>query len=227
MVAKKPARKDISAGSSFYPFENLKSVIEKKGVNLSNKPSQSPKKNTPADDETLFADAMKDVREIKEFRRMTAYKKDVLPVHKKYDSDKEVIRILDSIVSGQHALTLSDTQEYIEWINKDCNPILGADFINKMHNGRFSVQDCLDLHGFVIEEAEAEVERFLGASLKSGYSCIKIIHGRGLRSTNGPVIKNTVVKLLSGQFRRHISAFVTARQCDGGLGALYVMLRKK
>jgi DNA-nicking Smr family endonuclease len=58
-------------------------------------------------------------------------------------------------------------------------------------------------------------------------SCIKIIHGRGLRSVKGARLKHVVVQRLSGHFRRDIIAYVTARQCDGGLGALYVLLRKK
>ena len=36
-----------------------------------------------------------------------------------------------------------------------------------------------------------------------------------------------MVKLLSGRYRKQIIAYVTARQCDGGLGALYVLLVKQ
>jgi DNA-binding SARP family transcriptional activator len=40
-------------------------------------------------------------------------------------------------------------------------------------------------------------------------------------------LKEAVIKRLAGHFRKDIIAYVTARQCDGGLGALYVLLRKK
>ncbi len=72
-----------------------------------------------------------------------------------------------------------------------------------------------------------ELETFIGASFKKGLRCIKIIHGRGLRSTQGARLKEAVVKRLSGHYRKDIIAYVTARQCDGGLGALYVLLRRK
>ena len=56
---------------------------------------------------------------------------------------------------------------------------------------------------------------------------MKIIHGRGLRSVKGPRIKDAVVRRLLGQYRKDVIAFTSARQCDGGLGALYVLLRKR
>ncbi len=86
------------------------------------------------------------------------------------------------------------------------------------------MRDCLDLHGMVVDDAEEAVRIFLKESLRRGYQCVKIIHGRGLRSPRGPVIKEALVRWLSGRHRKHIAAFVTARQCDGGLGALYILL---
>ncbi|MFZ6006914.1 MAG: Smr/MutS family protein, partial [Nitrospirota bacterium] len=124
--------------------------------------------------------------------------------------------------NGKKPIALSDTQEYVEWINPDYS----AEIVRKLHEGRFSVQDFLDLHGFTVEEAEAETERFLKNSLKKGFRCVKIIHGRGLRSPKGPVLKEVIAQWLSSRYRKHVMAFVTARQCDGGLGAIYVMLKK-
>ena len=76
-------------------------------------------------------------------------------------------------------------------------------------------------------EAEAELETFFQESFKKGLRCVKVIHGRGLRSTGGARIKNAVVRRLSGHFRKDIIAYVSARQCDGGLGALYILLKRK
>jgi len=49
---------------------------------------------------------------------------------------------------------------------------------------------------------------------------------QGLRSVRGPVLEDAVIRRLSGRYRRDVIAFVSARQCDGGLGALYVLLQK-
>jgi DNA-nicking Smr family endonuclease len=81
------------------------------------------------------------------------------------------------------------------------------------------------LHGLCVEEAEKEVKYFLTDSLRKGHRCVKIIHGRGLRSPGGPVLKDALITWLSGRYWKNIIAFVTARQCDGGLGALYILLR--
>jgi len=40
------------------------------------------------------------------------------------------------------------------------------------------------------------------------------------------VLKDAVVRRLVGRYRKQVIAFVSARQCDGGLGALYVLLRR-
>jgi DNA-nicking Smr family endonuclease len=76
-----------------------------------------------------------------------------------------------------------------------------------------------------VDEAEQELEKYIKESIRKGYRCIKIIHGRGLRSPKGPILKEAVISWLTGRYRKNVIAFVTARQCDGGLGALYILLR--
>jgi DNA-nicking Smr family endonuclease len=55
-------------------------------------------------------------------------------------------------------------------------------------------------------------------------TCVRIIHGKGLRSRHkGPVIKTKVNTWL--RQRDDILAFCSARPVDGGTGAIYVLLR--
>jgi len=204
----------------FQPFEDLKKIIESKGLSMVRKPPVAKKDAKPADEE-VFSDAMREVREIKEFRRMPVRRSKEISLSRRISPDKETAKALEEIISGKRAMHLPDTPEYVEWINQDCR---GA-VIRKLHEGKFSVQDYLDLHGLCVEEAENAVGHFLKESRIKGHRCIKIIHGRGLGSPKGPVLKNALVKWLSGRHRKNIIAFVTARQCDGGLGALYVLLR--
>jgi len=216
MRVKKPASETIL----FEPFKDLKKIIESKELRISGKPPEA-KKDGPLNDEELFAIAMREVREIKEFRRIPVRRRKAIALRRKMFPDKEVIKALDEIVTGRRAMHLPDTQEYVEWINQDHRGTV----IRKLHEGKFSVQDYLDLHGLCVEEAENAVGHFLKESRIKGHRCIKIIHGRGLRSPKGPVLKDALIKWLSGRHRKNIIAFVTARQCDGGLGALYVLLR--
>ncbi|RPI37655.1 MAG: hypothetical protein EHM54_02615 [Nitrospiraceae bacterium] len=204
----------------FQPFEDLKRIIESKGIKMSFK-TPAAIKEEPANDEELFANAMREVREIKEFRNIPVRPGKAVIGRAKISSDKEAMKILEEIIDGRRAVNLPDTQEYVEWTNQDYR----GDILKKLHEGKFAVQDYLDLHGLCFEEAECAVEQFFKESLMKGHRCIKIIHGRGLRSPKGPVLKEALLKWLSGRYRKHIIAFVTARQCDGGLGALYILLR--
>ena len=206
------------------PFEKLKKKIESRQSAPSPQTVRQKNPDEFTDDE-LFTCAMNGVDEIDAFRRLssarrrrTAIKERISP-----DPEREMLSLLGEITDGKRPMYLPHTQEYVEWTNPDYHESI----IPKLHDGQFSVQDCLDLHGFTIPEAELELDQFVQESLKKGLRCIKVIHGRGLRSLKGPRIKDAVVKRLAGHFRKSTIAFVTARQCDGGLGAIYVLLGKK
>ena len=203
------------------PFEKLKKKIESKQTVF---PPPRPKKKEQFTEEELFSTAMSEVQEIKEFRELsfTQGQKKAAPCRGKSDPDREALAVLCEIAEGRRSISLPDTQEYVEWTN----PEYHGDLIQRLHEGEFSIQDFLDLHGYTVPEAKAKLESFLKYSVAQGLRCVKIIHGRGLRSVKGPQVKGAVIKRLSGHFRKDIIAFVTARQCDGGLGALYVLLMK-
>jgi len=220
------------------PFKDLKKLIKKKrnktmnmtaqvtavsGSVARSRPFTGQIKDISITDEAVFHEAMKEVQEIKAFRdiQVCQRKTSAICKYKNTSSDQETLKALEELVKGRGMINLSDTQEYVEWIDQDYR----EDIIEKLHKGRYSVQDCLDLHGIITEDAEKEVELFFKASIKKGHRCIKIIHGRGRRSAKGPVLKQSLITWLLRRYRKNIIAFVTARQCDGGLGAVYVLLR--
>ncbi len=205
--------------SFHHPFKDLKTLLKKR-----KKKTVSPDRVKPdqLSDEMIFNKAMKEVSVIKEFRELP------MDVQQKASEscarkplDIEAVTALKEIVNGRQPVHLPDTPEYIEWVNKDYRDNIAT----RLHKGHYAIQNCLDLHGLILEDAEIELDHYFRESLKNNLKCIKIIHGRGLRSSKGPVLKDSVVKLLSTRYRKHIVAFVSARQCDGGLGALYVLLR--
>jgi DNA-nicking Smr family endonuclease len=209
---------------SIRPFDKLRKTMEQREAAAAPPPLRQKKKEDFTDEE-LFSREMGGVLVIEEFRSLACASRprnrSAAPVHR--DPEQEALAELSSITDGLLPIHLPNTQEYVEWIH----PEFRDDIIQSLHEGRFSVQAYLDLHGCSVPEAEKEFDDFIIDSLKKGLSCIKIIHGRGLRSAKGARLKTAVVKRLSGHFRRDIIAYVTARQCDGGLGALYVLLRKK
>ncbi|HUK99399.1 MAG TPA: Smr/MutS family protein [Nitrospirota bacterium] len=205
------------------PFEKLRKQMDhaESVIVVQQHPSKQP---VPTDEE-LLSTAMSDVQEIKAFRALslTQRQKKAMSCREKKDPDHAALSVLYEIAEGRRPINLPDTQEYVEWTN----PAYHGDLTQQMHEGHFSIQAFLDLHGYNVAEAETMIEIFLKESFSRGLRCVKIIHGRGLRSAKGPQLKETVVKKLSGRYRKSIMAYVTARQCDGGLGALYILLKKK
>jgi DNA-nicking Smr family endonuclease len=96
--------------------------------------------------------------------------------------------------------------------------------LRKLRRGHWVTQGELDLHGLTSAEAKLELVAFLQHCQKSGLRCVRIIHGKGLRSKNRePVLKNKVAHWLMQ--REEILAFCQARSMDGGSGAMLVLLR--
>lgn len=102
---------------------------------------------------------------------------------------------------------------------------VGRRTMRKLARGNFSVQNVLDLHGMIIPQAKETLHDFIVASARRGHTCVRIIHGKGLGSgEHGPVLKRKVNSWLR-QWSL-VLAFISARQVDGGTGAVYVLLQK-
>ncbi|HSW64051.1 MAG TPA: Smr/MutS family protein [Dissulfurispiraceae bacterium] len=178
-------------------------------------------------DEAVFAQAMQDVREIPEFRSLQIKHRKREPVHLTDQAEPHIGRILREITQGKRPLPLEQTQEYVSWLHPQALRVYPPTLLQNLHSGAYSVQDYIDLHGMTSDIAEGAFDQFLRHALLRGFRCIKIIHGRGLRSASGPVLKERIIVLLQTRYAKHIVAFVTARPSDGGLGALYALLRRK
>ena len=95
-----------------------------------------------------------------------------------------------------------------------------------LRSGRFSVQAYVDLHGLNLQEARFVLEEFLLESVRAGFTCVRVIHGRGRHShKHHPVLKENIQRwLCTRRMSRHVIAYTSARRCDGGGGAVYVLL---
>ena len=204
---------------SFAPFKGLKEALD--GHHIVLREIKVKKTGNPRTDEEVFSEAMADVREIKEFREIPLTRQSCTK-HIRVIKD-DTMEILSQIVKGQRRITLSDTPEYIEWVH----PRVRKDVARKLHQGNYSVQDYIDLHGMTVDEAEEALYLFFREAVKKQFSCVKVIHGRGLRSPRGPVLKEAVIKWLHGQFSRLVLAYSSAKARDGGLGATYIILKSK
>lgn len=104
-------------------------------------------------------------------------------------------------------------------------PGTSPDILRRLGRADFSVGDELDLHHMNATAAKAAIGRFLGESRKAGRLCVRIVHGKGLRSgVDGPVLKRLTDQVL--RQREDVLAFRSARPRDGGTGAVVVLLKK-
>jgi DNA-nicking Smr family endonuclease len=138
--------------------------------------------------------------------------------------DAEPLRRLRALVECGSGFVVSDTPEYME----GRGPRVSPEMVRRLHRGDFSIQDHVDLHGLNAREAREAVERFLSRALRERKRAVLIVHGRGLSSPVEPVLKRNVRQWLTGgPLRKWVMAFASARRCDGGAGATYVLLRHR
>lgn len=105
------------------------------------------------------------------------------------------------------------------WLRSGMSPAVLRD----LRRGRWVVQANLDLHGMNRDEARHHVATFLGECHTRGERCLRIVHGKGLRSPGRePVLKKLVLGWLAQ--RREVLAFCQARAAEGGAGAVIVLI---
>lgn len=127
-----------------------------------------------------------------------------------HDSLSDHVYWADSLESGEELVFL--------------RPGLQSTVLRKLRRGHWVSQGELDLHGLTVAEAKLELIHFLQHCRKHALRCVRIVHGKGLRSKNRePVLKNKVAHWLMQ--RDETLAFCQARAADGGGGAMLVLLK--
>lgn len=97
--------------------------------------------------------------------------------------------------------------------------------IRELKNGLFPIQARLDLHGLTLDGAQASICSFVEQQEQLLHRHLLIIHGKGSRHGEAPVLKNHVNHWLKQL--PSILAFHSAQPYDGGAGAVYVLLKRQ
>ena len=71
------------------------------------------------------------------------------------------------------------------------------EFARRLHQGDYSIQAFVDLHGFLVEDATEVLEKFLKWAVTMGKTGVLIIHGRGFSFPPEPILKNKVIEWLT------------------------------
>jgi len=174
----------------------------------------------PIGDIDHFLSEMKDVTQIYQNKvRVPDSKKDH-PCRSPGVADQ----IMNAALEGKYGLNVVNLPEYMEGYIDDLNPLT----MEKLRNGEFSVQAILDLHGLSANDADGAFAAFIVQSIQRRIRCVRIIHGRGLKSTRGPVLKRKLKEwIIRAMHRKWVVAFCSPRMADGGPGATTMLLRSR
>jgi DNA-nicking Smr family endonuclease len=96
--------------------------------------------------------------------------------------------------------------------------------LRRLRRGLMPIEAELDLHGHDQARARELLAGFIASARSRGHRCLRVIHGKGLRSGGrGAVLKSAVNTWLRHHY--DVLAFTSAKGIDGGTGAVYVLLR--
>ncbi|OOG61173.1 SMR domain protein [Rhodanobacter sp. B05] len=169
------------------------------------------------DDRRLFREAIGDVQRFNPVAPAPAPGKPAPHPHMLEADEAAVPGELLDFVFDPASLEMGEELAYLH----DGYP---AKLLRQLKRGQFSVQDDLDLHQMNAAAAQASIIAFLAEARQSGIRCVRIIHGKGLRSkAAGPVLKALTDRLL--RRRDDVIAFASARPALGGTGAVVVLLK--
>lgn len=98
--------------------------------------------------------------------------------------------------------------------------------LKNLSRGKINPTLDVDLHGYTLLEAFAEIRALLAWAQQERHKCVLIIHGKGRREGREMgAIKQNLAGFLSE--RQEVLAFHTAHRRHGGSGACYVLIRKR
>ena len=169
-----------------------------------------------ADELNAFRDAVRDVRPLGVEPRV---------IHRRKPRPRAAFRRRDEVAVLEESIRLSAAELEVEAGDELSfrRPGVQDGVMRKLRRGQYRVEAEIDLHGLILAEAKQGLREFLARAVQRQLRCIRIVHGKGLRSgARGPVLKNGVNVVL--QRTATVVAFCSARQVDGGTGAVYVLL---
>lgn len=173
----------------------------------------------PADEAALFKAAVEDAQPLPDHGKVEPPLPRVFPIPRQRirDEQQALADSLSDHIAWEDAM---ETGEELVYLRTG----LRRDTLKKLRRGYWVLQAELDLHGMVSVEARQAVNAFIADCGKRGLRCVRIIHGKGLRSKNREPVLRTKVKNWLMQ-KDEVLAFCQARAVDGGSGAVVVLLK--
>jgi DNA-nicking Smr family endonuclease len=171
----------------------------------------------PDDDRAAFEEAVADARPLRSDR--VHHQPPPPPAIPRHTRRNEAQTLAETL-QGANLLDLQlEGGDEAAWTR----PGIARSVLRDLRRGRWVVQAKLDLHGMNRDEARLAVTRFLADSQARDLRCVRVVHGKGLRSPGRePVLKKLVLGWLAQH--REVLAYCQARAAEGGAGAVIVLL---
>jgi DNA-nicking Smr family endonuclease len=177
--------------------------------------AKKPKPQAPVspDDAELFREAIGEVRRI-EAPETVPGPAPPPPRARRFELD-ELEALHESRTGGEAPV---EGDELLAWRREH----VSERTLKRLKRGEYAVQDESDLHHLRAAHAEQLRKALLGEARAGSRQCVRIIHGKGLRSEGAPVLKMLVDRVL--RLRGDVLAFASAPSAQGGAGAVLVLL---
>lgn len=169
------------------------------------------------DDAALFREAIGEVRRIEIEDQGIPRLKPVADSKMFRRDEAQALRDSRSVSATEAYLNSADELSYQR-------PEVPEKWFKQLKRGQISIQDELDLHHCRAADAEVFLKQFLNQAREEQHYCVRIIHGKGLRSESAPVLKALVDRVL--RHRGDVLAFHSAPLTQGGTGAVLVLLAR-
>lgn len=172
-----------------------------------------------ADDAQLFRAAIGRVRPLRDASAPAPAPEPPSPSPEQFLRDEAQVQsdLLD-LPFDSAAIELGDE---ISWLKAG----QASSLLRRLRRGDFSVRAEIDLHEMSAAVARVAINAFIDDCLRNHEFCVRIVHGKGLRSRNtGPVLKRLTATLLAR--RKDVLAYASARPAQGGTGAVVVLLQR-
>ncbi len=180
-------------------------------------PKQPPAR--PVDDGDLFDTLLSDVTPLPAHGRVVHLPAPRKPLPGQRDGDERVARA-DSLSDHIAWEVGTETGDELLYRRGGISP----QTLKRLRRGHWIIEAELDLHGCTRVVAHEMLVAFLNECQRENARCVRIVHGKGLRSKNrAPVLKTRVANWLMQ--RDEVLAFCQARLVDGGGGAVMVLLK--
>ena len=175
--------------------------------------ARKPKPEVSPDDAELFREAIGEVRRI-EAPPAAPAPPPPPPRARRFEQDE-----LDALHESRLGRDVPvEGDELLAWRREH----VSERTLKRLRRGEYAVQDEIDLHHLRAADAEQLLKAFLGEARAGSRQCVRIIHGKGLRSEGAPVLKALVDRVL--RLRGDVLAFASAPAAQGGAGAVLALL---